>query len=170
MSDIKTIESSEGELQWLPTSSRQRDSALVSGRDVYARLHWQQAFRAIARAQTHDQAWIFTLEGFVFRQWVTIRRDGSDDVEAIFQAQPSFNGTLEFGDGRSFYWDSNFWLTKWVWCDVEGMERLRMHRHLTLRTEGSLYVAEECATLAETPLLTVLGWYLIQIVTDLRVG
>lgn len=170
MSELKAISESDGELQWLPTSAFHRDCVLVSRGEVYARLRWQQAFRALAVATTHSGEWSFTLEGFLLRQWVRIRREGESEAIAVFQAQPSFNGVLEFGDGRAFYWDSNFWLTKWLWCDGDGMERLRMNRHLTLRTEGSLFVAQECLTLDETPLLVVLGWYLIQIVTDLRVG
>ena len=165
---MKSIYDSGGELAWIPSSTLRRDCDLVAEGETFGQLRWQSAFRATAIAACTEATWQFQLEGFLFRQWVTIQRYGDLKPEAVFQAYPSFNGVLEFRDGRAFHFDSNFWLTKWIWCDSEGLERIRMDRHLTLRTEGSLHLPADSLTLTELPLLTLLGWYLIQIVTDLR--
>ena len=154
----------------MPASTLRRDCDLVANGDVYAQLRWQGAFRALAYGSCAEATWQFKLEGFLFRQWVTIHRLGEEKPVAIFHAQPSFNGTLQLADGRTFSWESNFWLTKWIWCDEEAMELARVQRHLTLRTEGSLNVPDEALANKDVPLLILLGWYLIQLVSDLRVG
>lgn len=168
--EMKPLPTSDGELAWLPLSALRRDSELVSGSDVFARVRWQSAFQALATGETADGFWRFKLEGFLLRQWINIYASGEERPLAVFQAQPSLNGVLEFADGRAYHWDSNFWLTKWIWSDENGLELMRVQRHLTFRTEGSVVLVPEALPQPDVPLLTVLGWYLIQIVTDLRVG
>jgi hypothetical protein len=167
---FRSMRESDGELAWLPASSFRRDSDLVDHGAVIGILRWHRAFQAFARAECAEGTWIFKLEGFLFRQWIAVHTPAGASRIAVFQASPSFNGVLELADGRAFYWDSNFWLTKWIWSDEDGVELMRVQRHLTLRTEGSLIIPQECLAREEMPLLTMLGWYLIQIVTDLRVG
>ena len=95
--------------------------------------------------------------------------DGSDE-RANFQSGPSFNGVLEYGDGRAFYWDSNFWLTKWIWSNEENFELMRVQRNLSLRTEGALAIDTSFIAVRELPLMTLLGWYLIMCLSDIRPG
>lgn len=101
---------------------------------------------------------------------MTIHPAGADETIAVFQGLPSLNGVLEFAHGPSYYWDSNFWLTKWIWTDTEGSELMRVHRHLSLRAEGTVEIEPQTAETPEIPLLTVLGWYLIILLTDVRLG
>ena len=166
---MKSIHESDGELAWLPLSTFRRDCELVSGSERFAEIEWQSAFQALATAQCADGVWAFRLEGFLFRQWVSIILPDTTEPMAVFQAQPSFNGVLDFGD-RAYYWESNFWLTKWIWSTKDGTELIRMQRHLTLRTEGSLQISPDALANPDVPLLSLLGWYLIQIVTDVRFG
>ncbi|MGA7616235.1 MAG: hypothetical protein WBX15_13755 [Thermoanaerobaculia bacterium] len=168
---MKQISDCTGILDWIPSSALRRDSVLRHADDVYAELQWKRSFGAIAEAETFEAKWSLKLEGFLFRQWVTIRKPGESMPVAMFQASPSFNGTLEFPDGHRYHWDSNFWLTRWIWSDTRGMELIRMQRHLSLRTEGCVeVVSDESIGNPDLPLLTVLGWYLIVLVTDLRPG
>lgn len=132
-------------------------------------LRWQSAFQAAAIAETADGIWKFKLEGFLFRQWVRVEVDGGGD-KAIFQAQPSLNGMLEYGDGRAFYWDSNFWLTKWIWSNEEGQELMRVQRSLSIKAEGGVAIDSTFLDRTEIPLLAVLGWYVIMLLTDVRPG
>ncbi|HVT02526.1 MAG TPA: hypothetical protein VHL58_04015 [Thermoanaerobaculia bacterium] len=137
---------------------------------MIAQLRWQKMFQALASGDSTDGVWLFKLQGFLFRQFVAVHRLGEPEPEAIFNASPSFNGVLEIKGGRSYYWDSNFWLTKWIWTDVEGAEIMHAQRHLTIRMEGSLSIPHEFLSNEDLPLLALLGWYMIQIVSDLRIG
>ena len=134
-----------------------------------ATLRWQSAFQAAAAAEAAGSAWKFKLEGFLFRQWIRVEADGQES-QAVFTAQPSLNGILEYGDGRAFYWDSNFWLTKWIWSDEHGHELMRVQRSLTFKAEGGVVIDSTFLAQSELPLLIVLGWYVIMVLTDVRPG
>ncbi|HUP50223.1 MAG TPA: hypothetical protein VNA04_15700 [Thermoanaerobaculia bacterium] len=166
---MKRIAESSGELAWWQSSAWRRDCELREGSDLLATLRWQSAFQAAALAESADGAWKFKLEGFLFRQWVRIEVEGSEE-SAIFQAQPSLNGILEYGDGRAFYWDSNFWLTKWIWSNEQELECMRVQRSLTLKAEGGVTIDSTFLARPEIPLLTLLGWYVIMLLTDIRPG
>lgn len=133
-------------------------------------LQWQSAFQAAAFGQTLEGRWRFKLQGIVFKQWVRIEPPEGSEERAVFQARPSFSGTLEYGDGRAFHWDSNFWLTSWIWSDEEGIELMRVERTLSLRAEGFVRIDPPALERPEIPLLTLLGWYLIMLLSDLRPG
>lgn len=170
MSIYEPLTTCDGELAWVPTSAFKRDSELRDGSNVYGRLEWQSAFRAVATASAFGAVWRFELEGFLLRQWIRVYRPDSSTAIAVFQAAPSFNGVVEFADGRAYYWDSNFWLTKWIWSTGENLELARVSRHLTVRPEGSVLVPTELLAHDDLPLLLLLGWYIITIVSDIRPG
>lgn len=167
---MKSLNQSPGDLGWRQSDGTRRDSELRHGDEIYALLRWHSAFKALASGETADGTWKFKLEGFLFKQWVTIHPAGGDEIIAVFQALPSLNGVLEFAHGPSYYWDSNFWLTKWIWTDTDGSELMRVHRNLSLRAEGTVEIEPQWAETPEIPLLTVLGWYLIILLTDIRLG
>lgn len=133
-------------------------------------LRWQSAFQAAAFGIAAEGQWRFKLQGLVFKQWVRIEPPRSSGDQKVFQARPSFNGTLEYGDGRAFHWESNFWLTKWIWTDERGAELMRVERSLSLRAEGSVHIEPVALSHPEIPLLTLLGWYLIMLLSDVRPG
>lgn len=167
---MKPLNQSPGDLAWQQSDGTRRDSELRHGDETYALLRWHSAFKAHASGETADGTWKFKLEGFLFKQWVTIHPAGGDEIIAVFQALPSLNGVLEFAHGPSYYWDSNFWLTKWIWTDADGSELMRVHRNLSLKAEGTVEIEPQWAETPEIPLLTVLGWYLIILLTDIRLG
>lgn len=144
-----------------------RSWELRDANDVVARLEWQSAYQASAIGTTAEGRWSLRLEGF-FRSWVTLKRLDRDEPDSLFRALPSFNGKLELPDDRILSWDSNFWLTKWIWSASEGLEIMRMSRNLSLRTEGMLDWDPRMTGIDELPMLAILGWYLIVIVSDIR--
>lgn len=167
---MKPITETSGELAWVQASAWKRDCDLHDGHDVVATLRWQSAFQASALGETAEGVWRFKLEGFLFRQWVRIEKQSGGVERANFQSGPSYNGVLEYGDGRAFYWDSNFWLTKWIWSNEQGFELMRMQRNLSLKTEGTLQMDTTFMAQPEIPLMTLLGWYLIMLLSDIRPG
>jgi hypothetical protein len=167
---LKPIAESSSELAWVQASAWKRDCDLHDGNDIVATLRWQSAFQAAAIGETAEGIWRFKLEGFLFRQWVHIEQEGGDGERANFQGAPSLNGVLEYSDGRAFYWDSNFWLTKWIWSDEHGFELMRVQRNLSLKTEGTVSFDSSFLAQREIPLMTILGWYAIMVVSDFRPG
>jgi len=167
---LKSITETTGQLAWVQASAWKRDCDLHDGHDVIATLRWQSAFQASALGETADGIWQFKLEGFLFRQWVRIERKDFGQDRANFQSGPSFNGVLEYGDGRAFYWDSNFWLTKWIWSNEGNFELMRVERNLSLKTEGTVEMDTSFLAQPELPLMMLLGWYLIMCLSDIRPG
>lgn len=164
---MKKLAECDGSLVWVQPSMMRRAWEFRNGEDVVAALEWQSAFQAAAVGVTEDSRYSFKLEGF-FKSWVTIQKVGDESAPAIFRALPSFNGVLEIPDGPKYSWDSNFWLTKWLWSDSEGTELLRATRNLTLRTEGTAEWDPVALENPHVPLLLLLGWYLIVQVSDIR--
>jgi len=167
---VKSILDNDCDLAWRQTSAIKRDCELVGQGDLFAQIEWQSSFKASAIATTDGNRWRFRLEGFVFRQWITIETADSNQAVGLFQAQPSFNGTLELPSGRMYTWESNFWLTKWLWSDAEGRELVRVDRNLSLKTEGAVAITGDGMDNPDLTLMITLGWYLIVLVTDLRPG
>ncbi|MGH9457160.1 MAG: hypothetical protein ACRD2J_05910 [Thermoanaerobaculia bacterium] len=168
---LKPLAATSGDLVWAQASAWRRDCELRDGSDVVATLRWARTFQATALGESAHGHWRLKLEGFLFKQWVRVEPvTGVSSESAVFRASPSFNGILEYGDGRSFYWDSNFWLTKWIWTDGESVELIRAERSLSLRTEGSMRIDPGFVVRPEAPLLALLGWYLIMLLTDVRPG
>lgn len=166
---MKPIRLAQAPLVWVQPSLLARKWELRDSDDVVARLEWESAYQASAVATTESGTWSFKLAGF-FRSWVTIRRLDAEEPVAMFRALPSFNGKLELPDDRVLSWDSNFWLTKWIWSASDGLEIMRMSRNLSLRTEGTTDWDPRVTNIVELPMLTLLGWYLIVLVSDIRPG
>lgn len=167
---MKPIAECTDTLTWVAPTGWKKDCDLRDGDDLVATLRWQSAFQAAAIGETADGIWHFQLEGFFLRQWVRLKPKHNEKEHAVFQALPSFNGILEYGDGRAFYWDSNFWLTKWIWSNEQGDEVIRAQRNLSLKAEGHMEIDSMFRGRTEISALALLGWYLIMIVSDLRPG
>ncbi len=167
---LETVRGTEEELLWLQSSPFRRNCELRSGNHLFASLVWKSSLGAVVEGATADGRWRMRLEGLLFKQWVTIYSiDLGTDI-AVFQALPSLNGVLEFKTGRRYSWDSNFWLTKWIWTDEEGREIMRVQRNLSLKAEGTVQLHPGTSRVPDLPLLTILGWYLILLLTDVRPG
>jgi len=173
---VSSLSEVDDDLVWMPTSAIRRDSELRYRGEVLASLEWQSAFRAAAIGRAAEGAWSFQLEGFILRQWINVARVEDGAPIATFDAMPSFNGTLEIktdptkADLSRFQWDSNFWLTKWIWSNENDVELARVTRSLSIRPEGTVVLTEEGKACPHLPVLVVLGWYLIALMTDVRLG
>ena len=164
---MKPIREVSGPLEWIQPRALDRAWELRDADSVVATLEWISSYQAQAKGRTDRTEWGFTLDGFL-NPWITIERLDKEEPSRAFRGTPSFNGQLELGEERVFSWDSNFWLTKWIWTTDDGTDLVRMSRNLSLKTEGTAEWDEEHSTLEELPLIAILGWYLIIQVTDIR--
>jgi hypothetical protein len=93
---------------------------------------------------------------------VTICSAGSDAEIATFQNSTwSGGGTLQLSDGPSYRANTNFWMTQYAF-ENEARESLIQFTRIGgfLHRSALVTVMPAAASLAETPWMVALGWYL----------
>ena len=152
------------ELLWVQPAARRREYELRAGDDVVATLRFQRG--SLADAEAEGEHWTFKRQGF-WQPRVTVRVPGSDADVAIFRAHWAGGGMLEFASGRATRLSSaNFWQSEWVWQEKAQPLILFKGRHGIVKARGAVEIQSGSAGLPDTPLLVLLGWYLILLHAD----
>jgi hypothetical protein len=164
-------------LQWTQPALLKREYELHAGDEVVATLRWQKTFGSLALAETAEGAWTFKRSGFL-RPKVTVRVPGSESETAVFNPSWGGEGTLRFSDGRCYLWQhASFWRSEWVFANEAG-EPLA-HFKATLEASAAVVFCKHAAEVKFEPraaavpdlsLLTVLGWYLMVLMSDDAAG
>jgi hypothetical protein len=133
---------------------------LRAGDEVASRLRWERV--SLASGEAADQRWTFKREGF-WHPRVTVRVPNSDANVAVFHPGWTRGGTLELGPGRQFRFGvATFWSREWDWMDELGQPLVHFRNHGSgLKLECEVVIESNANALPETPLLVVLGWYLL---------
>lgn len=157
-------EVADRELLWIQPAARRREHELRAGDDVVTTLRFQRGSLADAEAEGHH--WTFKRQGF-WQPRVTVRVPGSDTDIAVFRPHWAGGGTLDFADGGSVRLSSaNFWQSEWVWQEKEHPLILFKGRHGIVKAKGAVEIQPGAAGRPDTPLLVLLGWYLILLHAD----
>jgi hypothetical protein len=157
-------EVADRELLWIQPAARRREHELRAADDVVATLRFQRGSLADAEAEGHH--WTFKRQGF-WQPRVTVRIAGSDADVAVFRPHWAGGGTLELADGRTVDLRSaNFWQSEWIWQEKDLPLILFKGRHGIVKANGAVEIQPGSAGLADTPLLVLLGWYLILLHAD----
>jgi hypothetical protein len=125
-----------------------------------ARLSFKSAFGTLATGQFGSSEWTFKRAGF-FRSRVTIRTAGAEaDIATFFNDTWADGGSMEIGDGRKVFANTNFWMTSFTFTD--GREELFSFKisgfvHLKI----TITVHPKARLMQEAPWLLLLGCYLI---------
>ena len=152
------------ELLWIQPAARRRDHELHAGDDVVATLRFQRG--SLADAEAEGEHWTFKRQGF-WQPRVTVRAPGSDADLAVFRPRWAGGGTLEFADGRTAQLRSaNFWQSEWVWQEKDQPLVLFKGRHGFVKARGAVEIQTGAVAREDTPLLLLLGWYLILLHAD----
>lgn len=152
------------ELLWIQPAARRREHELRAGDDVVATLRFQRGSLADAEAEGHH--WTFKRQGF-WQPRVTVRAPGSDADVAVFRPRWAGGGALDFADGRSVRLSSaNFWQSQWVWQEKDQPLILFKGRHGIVKAKGAVEIQPGAESRLDTPLLVLLGWYLILLHAD----
>jgi hypothetical protein len=162
---VRPISETVGEeLLWVQPAARRREYELRAGDDVVATLRFQRG--SLADAEAEGEHWTFKRQGF-WQPRVTVRVPGSDADVAIFRPHWAGGGTLEFASGRTTRLSSaNFWQSEWVWQEKDQPLILFKGRHGIVKARGAVEIHSGSAGLPDTPLLVLLGWYLILLHAD----
>jgi hypothetical protein len=162
---VRPISETAGEeLLWIQPAGRRREHELRAADDVVATLRFQRGSLAEAEAEGHH--WTFKRQGF-WQPRVTVRAPGSDADVAVFRPRWAGGGTLDFADGRSVRLSSaNFWQSQWVWQEKDQPLILFKGRHGIVKAKGAVEIQPGAESRPDTPLLVLLGWYLILLHAD----
>jgi hypothetical protein len=162
---VRPISETAGEeLLWLQPAARKREHELRAGEDLVATLRFQRGSLADAEAEGHH--WTFKRQGF-WQPRVTVRAPGSDADVAVFRPRWAGGGTLDFADGLSVRLSSaNFWQSQWVWQEKDQPLILFKGRHGIVKAKGAVEIQPGAESRPDTPLLVLLGWYLILLHAD----
>lgn len=160
-------------LRWTQPALLQREYELRAGDEIVATLRWQKAFGSLAQAETADGTWTFKRSGFL-RPKVTVRVPGSETEVAAFKPGWGGEGMLRLSAGQCYQWlNTSFWLSEWVFAN-EAAEPLV---HFKAEFEASAAVIffkhaaavkfePEAVSVPDLSLLTVLGWYLMLLMSE----
>jgi hypothetical protein len=152
------------ELLWIQPAAMRREHELRAGEDIVATLRFQRGSLADAEADSHH--WTFKRHGF-WQPRITIRVAGSDADIAVFRPHWAGGGTLELIDGPTVRLSSaNFWQSEWVWKEKDQPLILFKGRHGIVKAKGAVEIQPGAAGRPETPLLILVGWYLILLHAD----
>lgn len=152
-------------LAWEQPKRSRRQFELRAGDTTLATLRWEKALRSQAIAETADGAsWSFERKGWGTSVLVSV---GGEDM--LFKRSGwGGKGHLTLPNSRTWEWKhQNFWGTTWSWVSASGETLMILKQHSGLfKTNGQVEIMPGAAMLPETPLLVLLGWYLMVIMAD----
>jgi hypothetical protein len=169
---MRSIREAAGQtLRWTQPRALSREYELRAGDEVLATLRWQKAFGSLALAEAADGTWTFKRSGFL-RPKVTVRLPGSEAEVAVFKPSWGGEGTLRFSEGRPYQWvNTSFWRSEWAFAS-EGSEPL-IHFKLEFaffKHAAEVKVEPGAFAVPDLALLTVLGWYLMLLLSEDAAG
>lgn len=164
-------EVAEQPLRWSQPSALKREYELHAGDDVVATLRWQKTFGSLALAETAGGSWTFKRSGFL-RPKVTVRMLGSEMEVGVFKPGWGGEGTLRFSEGPCYEWqNTSFWRSEWAFANDAGESLVHFKPEPAFFKQSAEVKVELCAVaLPELSLLTVLGWYLMLLLSEDSAG
>jgi hypothetical protein len=158
-------------LRWTQPSALSREYELHAGDEVLATLRWQKTFCSLALAESADGAWTFKRSGFLSPK-VTVRVPGSDTEVGVLKPGWRGEGTLRLADGRGYQWvNTSFWRSEWAFANESGESLIHFKPEVAfIKQAAEVKVEPRAVAVSDLPLLTVLGWYLILLLSEDAAG
>lgn len=148
-------------LKWEQPRALKMEYELRTGNgELVGTLRFRSSFGSFATADSEDGCWTFKRVGF-WRTQVTVRPCDSDDDIAIFKNNTwSGGGTLELSNGPTFRATTNLWQTKFGFETEAGEKLIEFETGGLLHLSATVEIHPNCITIAELPLMVMLGFYL----------
>jgi hypothetical protein len=165
---MKTVREMAGRpLEWTQPNALRRRFELRAGGEVVATLRWEKTFGSSAVAESADGEWVFRYTG-IFRSRISVRPAGSESEVAVLKPGWKGEGTLQGPGGRSYRWScASFWRSEWLFANAAGEPLVRIKPgSATFRQSAEVRVEPRAVSLPDLPLLAVLGFYLIVLMSD----
>jgi hypothetical protein len=148
------------ELEWRQPEMMRRFFELADGGQQVASLRFESGFGSLATGNCGQGSWTFKRSGFLSPK-VSVREAATGNESAVFTPGWSGSGWVAFRAGVRYQLRStNFWRTEWAFEAEDGsvLVTLEGRPHL-FKQGGVVTVAELAASVAETPVLLLLMWY-----------
>jgi hypothetical protein len=154
------------QLSWFhPDESRREYFLRSDGKDVAA-IRWEKDHGSLANAESAAGKWTFKRIGF-FQPHITARVPGSAEDFARFELGAGGGGVIHLSNGHIFRWSSNLWRSEWAWVNAAGTHGIRFRREFSIdKREGTVEIVPKALPERETPLLVLLGWYIIILLAE----
>jgi hypothetical protein len=153
-----------GDLVWRRPHVMRRDMVLEAGSEQLAMLRWEKAFSLQATAISADGRWTIGRKGMIaLRRQVEVSDAASGASLATFDRHWRGSGVVRFATGAEYRWQrAGFWRPRWSWSSAEK-EQLLVFRSHALVSRVDMETDPAVQTLAELPVLVVLGAYLMAV-------
>jgi hypothetical protein len=159
-------EVADQELTWVQPRVVERTYALQAGDEVLATLRWEKALGSLALAEAAEGRWTFKRVGLLHPR-VTVRTPGAEIDLATVDFRWNGSGELIIPGGSRFDWVClNFWATLWGFRNRAGEPLILFRPKFNLKKRGTLAIEPPARELSELPLLSLLGWYLLSLMSD----
>lgn len=163
---MKKISEAGEKLTWVHEQADVKEFVLKSGTDEFARLRWEKDGGSLATGETADGAWSFKRIGF-FHPYVNIRDRATGNDIGRTQIGIGGAGSVQFADGEHYNWLSNLWRSEWDWATPSGRTLVEFRRDFSIdERAGEVKIPADHLSTIHLPLLSVLGWYLIVLLSE----
>lgn len=167
---MKSITSASTALEWKHTDGQRYE--LVVDNDLFAVMNCESPYDLCATAMTIDDTWYLRCIRLLDSRY-TVQTGQEREEIAFFTPVKSAVGVLQYINGKAFTlrtpgYNANLrdYQRTWSWQDENGMELVTFipranNWYNDYRREARVIITPAARALAELPLLTVLGWYII---------
>ena len=157
----RIIELVDQNLQWVQPRVLKMQYELRANDERVAILRFRSSLGSFATGESADGCWTFKRVGFCQTR-VTVRVCGGEsDIASFMNNTWSGGGTLELSDRRVLPATTNFWQTKLEFQDESGNSLIQFKLGGLLHQSATVEIQPRGVGKPELPLLMMLGWYLI---------
>jgi hypothetical protein len=165
---MESLEEFTGQkLIWVQSKAARRGYTLTDGDGVLATLTWTKIMGTLAVAEYDGKKYSFKRIGFL-HPLVTVRKLEFEEDLAFMRLSFGGNGVLEFHDGSRYVLQKmSFWKNQWRMSDSSGRTMCTfIPSRSFVRHTGEVTLSQEELKDGHLPMLIVLGWYVIVLITE----
>ena len=157
-------ESGVRNLTWRQTGKL--ESQLVAGEEVLATLRWAKAWGTLATGESTEGTWTFKRGGLLAPK-IIVQTPGSGGSSASMTPRWKGDSAISLPGGQRFRLaPKGFWRSEWVLTDDERKPVMTIKPSFAWgKVEASVEVETGAIAIRELPLLTILCWYAILLVS-----
>jgi len=159
-----------GDLIWRRPSVFSRELILEAGSEELAALRWEKWFSFDAIAESADGLWTIgrRRSASLFGDYV-VRDPASGDEVAGFKRSWRGTGVVRFASGAEYPWNrEGFWHPRHFWAAEDGRPLISFRSVLGFGRSYEMDVDPPARSLAELPVLVLLGGYVMALISARR--
>jgi hypothetical protein len=159
-----------GDLAWRRPGLFRRALELEAGSERLAGLRWEKWFSFEAIAEAADGRWIIgRRRGAALAREYVVRDAASDSEVASFTRTWRGTGTVRFASGASYRWGrEGFWRARYAWMVADDRPLIAFRGVLGFQRSYEMEVDPAARSLAELPVLVLLGGYVMAMISHQR--